>query len=127
MSLSTQLKVLPRPSADELDKVASKEEEMKEKMVKIASKDVSDGERMILARTCALLQTEVETLRQDIRLKMKAISYVKSVLETAKRASRYHRSKQDFMNFASWQNIVIAAEGLLTFPTATEPDGDNEE
>jgi hypothetical protein len=88
MSLSTQLKVLPRPSADELDKFASKEEEMKEKMVKIASKDVSDGERMILARTCALLQTEVETLRQDIRLKKKAISYVKSVLETAKRASR---------------------------------------
>jgi hypothetical protein len=31
------------------------------------------------------------------------------------------------MNFASWQNIVIAAEGLLTFPTATELEGDNEE
>ena len=126
MKLSTVLKVLPRPSADEVNKVASKEEELKKQMKEIESKDVSDGERMIIARTCSSLKTEVETLQTNIMLKKKAITYVKSVLETAKRASRYHKGKQDYINFASWQNVVIAAEGLLAFDSESESKEHNE-
>ena len=121
------MKVLPRPSADEIDKVASKEEELKKQMTKIESKDVSDGERMIIARTCNSLKSEVETLQTNLMLKKKAITYVKSVLETAKRASRYHKGKQDYINFASWQNVVIAAERLLAFDSESESDEHNEE
>ena len=102
MNLSTELKVLPRPSSDVVDNVASKEDEIKKQMAKIKSKDVSDGERMIIARKCSSLQTEVETLKTNIMLKKKAITYVKSVLETAKRASRYHKGKQDYINYTSW-------------------------